>query len=446
MAADPVRRQPELDVLVDARRAARGRSRSRPRSRRAAPPRHAAASPAERSGGLTRSDGRVRRRDERRRPVPSAQRSPLRLPRPAPRPGEPLVGEREVVRRHVAGHRQAARPSPGGRGRAAPAVERWVRCSRARGHVADDLGEDREVAGDGGLLGRGRPAPQPEDRRDVAVVRLGAVGQRRILGMVDDRQPERAGVGERVAQERRPSATGAPSSENPTTPASASSPRAASVSPPRPTVIAPQTRAATGEPRRAAAASRTRARTAGSSIGRRRVRHHADRREAAVRGGGETGRDRLGVLVAGLAEVDVEVDEARARRSTPRSSIPSASPPSSQSTASRTPSRHDDLARALAARRGIDQPGPADLEVGDDRRRSRRADAIPAADRAHGRPAAPASRYSSAIRTATPFVTWSVITRPRADGDVRRDLDALVHRARVHDERVGPGERQPLAA
>ena len=48
---------------------------------------------------------------------------------------------------------------------------------------------------------------------------------------------------------------------------------------------------------------------------------------------------------------------------TPSGPTPSASPPDSQVTASRIPSMHDDLAGTLAARRWIDQPGPADLEI-----------------------------------------------------------------------------------
>ncbi len=49
------------------------------------------------------------------------------------------------------------------------------------------------------------------------------------------------------------------------------------------------------------------------------------------------------------------------------------------------------------------------------------------------------------MRTATPFVTWSVITDCGPGRDVGRDLDALVHRARVHHEDAGRGERQPRA-
>ena len=51
-------------------------------------------------------------------------------------------------------------------------------------------------------------------------------------------------------------------------------------------------------------------------------------------------------------------------------------------------------------------------------------------------PARPASRYSSAIRTATPFVTCSVITDRGSAATSGGDLHALVHRARVHDHDV----------
>ena len=73
---------------------------------------------------------------------------------------------------------------------------------RAR-HVPNDVREQREVARDRGLLGRRRPAAQPEDRRDVALVRLGARRQRRLLGVLDDRQPERSRIRERVPHQRR---------------------------------------------------------------------------------------------------------------------------------------------------------------------------------------------------------------------------------------------------
>src|SRR5690242_4855509 len=65
------------------------------------------------------------------------------------------------------------------------------------------------------------------------------------------------------------------------------------------------------------------------------------------------------------------------------------------------PVGHDDLARPFPPRRGIDQPGVADLEVGARALRGHQAASSACV---------PASRYSNAIRTATPFVTWSVMT------------------------------------
>ena len=45
----------------------------------------------------------------------------------------------------------------------------------------------------------------------------------------------------------------------------------------------------------------------------------------------------------------------------------------------------------------------------------------------------PSSRNSTAMRTATPLRTWSVITDVGQVGDLGGDLDAAVHRAGVHD-------------
>ena len=47
------------------------------------------------------------------------------------------------------------------------------------------------------------------------------------------------------------------------------------------------------------------------------------------------------------------------------------------------------------------------------------------------------------MRTATPRATWSRMTARGAVGDRGIDLDAAVDRARVHDDGVGLGERQP---
>ena len=44
------------------------------------------------------------------------------------------------------------------------------------------------------------------------------------------------------------------------------------------------------------------------------------------------------------------------------------------------------------------------------------------------------------MRTATPLVTCSRITEYGSVGDLAGDLDAAVHRARVHDDGVGLGQ------
>ena len=73
------------------------------------------------------------------------------------------------------------------------------------GNVAKDVGEDGQIPCHRHLLGRRRPAAEAQHGRHEPVVRLGVDGQRRLLGVVDDRQPEGARVGERSPQDgRRP--------------------------------------------------------------------------------------------------------------------------------------------------------------------------------------------------------------------------------------------------
>ena len=190
---------------------------------------------------------------------------------------------------------------------------RHVRQVQARArHVPDDVGEDRDRrATEPASAATGQPL-QPEHGRDEPVVRLGALGERGVLGVIDDRQPERTRVGERVSQER--GATGR-AIRRPRSPRPRHRParRAARASrrPARPSRRRGRGRA-TGEPA-AAAAARTRATTPGSSIAGVVLGMSAHRREPAVRRGRQPGGDRLGVLVAGLPEVRVEVDEPGAR-------------------------------------------------------------------------------------------------------------------------------------
>ena len=70
------------------------------------------------------------------------------------------------------------------------------------GHVRDDVREDRDRPGDGARLAGDRPAAQAQHGGDVALGRLGARGQGRVLGWSMIGQPQRPGIGERVAQQR----------------------------------------------------------------------------------------------------------------------------------------------------------------------------------------------------------------------------------------------------
>ena len=129
-----------------------------------------------------------------------------------------------------------------------------------------------------------------------------------VLGVVDDRQPERARVGERRAQDR-----GRPD-RRPVVrePDDAGIGQLAERGQPLPSpadrhgpVRQQLDRRPGGDGRGADAREHSRLVEGGC-----RVRHRADRREAAVRRRGQPRRDGLGVLVAGFAQVGVEVDEA----------------------------------------------------------------------------------------------------------------------------------------
>ena len=159
--------------------------------------RQAAASSARAQRRIDPERRGVRRADER----PVRPRVVARLPRPAAGAGEPFVGEREVVRRDVAGDRESARPSPAGRARALPrstggsgGAARPARPGRRR-PAPPGRGRRRPPR-------RRRPAAQPEHGRHVALVRLGAGGQRQVLGMIDDRQAQRTRIGERRSEDR----------------------------------------------------------------------------------------------------------------------------------------------------------------------------------------------------------------------------------------------------
>ena len=161
--------------------------------------RQAAASSGDRSGGLTRSDDAYGAATS----ASSAHGSPLAVPRPATRARDPLVGQRQVMRRDVAGHRQA------GGLRAPDEVQRRGRSTRgsgAAGRPARRAATSARTARSRATAAASAAAGQPRSPRTVATnpsfasapsVRLD------VLGVVDDRQPERARVGQRRPQDRR---------------------------------------------------------------------------------------------------------------------------------------------------------------------------------------------------------------------------------------------------
>ena len=110
---------------------------------------------------------------------------------------ERLVGEREVMRRDLAGDLDAALLAGPHRAQRLP-----------RAHVADvhvragQLGQ-RHVALDHQRFGHAGNAAQAERRGVEALVRHPVALERRILAVIDDRQAEHAGVLERAAHQQR---------------------------------------------------------------------------------------------------------------------------------------------------------------------------------------------------------------------------------------------------
>ena len=179
--------------------------------------------------------------------------------------------------------------------------------------------------------------------------------------MVDDRQPERAGIGERRAQDRgRPDRRPVVRETDDARVGELAECRELLPSPPdRDRAVGQQLDRRAGGERGGANLGED----ARLVEGRCRVGHRADRGEAAVRGRRQSGRHRLGVLVARLAQVRVEVDEAR-RDHDPAGVDPLRVGATEPGDGLEDPVAHDDLARALAPGCRIDQPGPADLEIG----------------------------------------------------------------------------------
>ena len=218
----------------------------------------------------------------------------------------------------------------------AAAVDTWVRCNRAPGtsrQTSARIARSRPTAASSAAAG------QPRSPRTVATnpsfasapsVRVESSGWSTIG---NPSAPAYASAFRRIEADR----TGAPSSEKPTTPASASSPSAARVFPARPVVTAPWASSSTGEPE-ASAAARTSDRTPGSS------------RAGVVLGIAQTVVNPPCAAAASPVATVSASSLPGSRRctcrsmnpgatTTPPASIPSASSRSSHVTASRIPSR-----------------------------------------------------------------------------------------------------------
>ena len=164
-----------------------------------------------------------------------------------------------------------------------------------------------DIARDERLLGAGGAASQAEPGGDPALVHLPLVNERRVFAVLRDRQPEGARVLEGVAHQPRVGDGVAVVGERDD---------------------AGLRQLAGGREFLAGAVARDAAERqhahgcvllglaqhgldGGAAVQRRvRVGHRTDRGEAAARGGGRAAGDRLLVLEAGLAQVDVQIHEA----------------------------------------------------------------------------------------------------------------------------------------
>jgi hypothetical protein len=214
---------------------------------------------------------------------------------------------------------------------------------------ADVLGEEH-VAGDDRLLGDRGPPGEADLGRDDALVHLGPLGEPRLLGVLGDDTVERLDVLQGAAHEDRVGDAlpvvredahlgggvghGAELGEMCALEADAHGTDRVDVGPPGVGTQAPDLLD-----------------DAGGVLHRGGVRHRVDGGEAADRGGAGAGADGLRVLAPGLAQVRVQVDEARE--------------------GDEVPSLDDD--RAVAGDR---RPGGDDL--GDDPVREEDVDALPA--------------------------------------------------------------------
>ena len=233
---------------------------------------------------------------------------------------------------------------------------------------------------------------RPSADDDVPLVRHAVALEGGVLAVVDDRHartcPRTRGPGAsaspsrpaaRRRRRRRTRRRGAPRSRPAARPSSPSRPRRSG------------TRAPSRRPRPRRTMNRV---TLGVVVDRIGVRHAGDGGEPARRGGRQARRDRLLVLLARLAQVHVHVDEAGADHGPGRhgDDVGDTRGGWIESPLDRAmrPSTNEHVVHAVESLRGIDHPS--------------------ALKQAGSCSAPPASRYSTAIRTATPLVTCSRMT------------------------------------
>ena len=70
-------------------------------------------------------------------------------------------------------------------------------------HACSGVTGQQRVAGDDGFLGRAGPARQTQPRRVGSLVRDGADGEARLLGVLGDQDTQAGGVLERTAHDQR---------------------------------------------------------------------------------------------------------------------------------------------------------------------------------------------------------------------------------------------------
>ncbi len=164
----------------------------------------------------------------------------------------------------------------------------------------------RDVAGDHGLLGRGRHARDPEPAGPCALVHGAVARQAGVLAVLGQDEPEPLGVVEGAAHERAVLDPGAVVGEERDAERSQLAERRQRVTGPADGDSAGDGDLGGGGP----AQVEDLADHPGRVDRRLGIGHRHDGRVATERGGAGAGLDRLGLLAPGLAQVRVQVDQA----------------------------------------------------------------------------------------------------------------------------------------